>query len=290
MRKFGIEIEAGLKPGARLTDVSAALRAAGLGGDSHGYQGHSTTQWVVKTDGSVPGGIEVVSPPLDFDDADARAQVNTAIAAMSPHCQTSTQAGIHVHVESAGFTPEQLSNLVRTWTRFEDVIFRIATSGWNTMRAGARNYARPLGQDQVQRLVRAKQDGALRTAYYGRQVPGRPHHSDSARYYGLNLHSHFYRGTVEFRIFNSSLNASRVQTYVAMCVALMEDAKSGRKRSVGKAARLGDMAAGRVDPAKVFFQFLSVMRYQAGMSLEDYRGLKKVWKDSKAQQPFGSAW
>jgi hypothetical protein len=47
-------------------------------------------------------------------------------------------------------------------------------------------------------------------------------HHDSARYCGVNLHSWFYRKTIEFRVFNSSLNPERVQGYIGMCMAMVQ--------------------------------------------------------------------
>lgn len=285
MRRFGVEIEVGLLPGHSKRMVELALAEAGLGGRAQGYMGHDEHLWVVKIDGSVPNGVEVVSPPLDFDNEDARGQVTRAIEAIRPHCRPVAEGGIHVHVESSDLTARQVAGVARVFAHFEDVIYRIASSGWNTIRPGARQYARPLSEPQKNALARARTDDAVRSAYYGRNnvafVGG---HGDSSRYFGLNLHSHFYRGTIEFRVFNSSLNAKRVQTYIAVCMALVQDARNGHMRSVNKACRLGEMAAGTKDAAKVFFRFLTVVRYEAGMSLDDYRNLKAIWKDSRAQQ------
>lgn len=284
MRKFGVEIEAVFQSGHNMTGLSRDLAAAGLGGSTHGYLGHSSNSWVLKTDASVHGGCELVSPPLDFDDPAQRGQVTTALEIMQRHTRTSQSAGIHVHVESVSLSPEQIGNLARTWTRFEDVIYRLASSGWGTIRGGARQFAKPLEDRQIVALAKAKTPDAVRAAYYQGTQHMAHSHSHHYRYYGLNLHSHFFRGTVEFRVFNSSLNPVRVQTYIAMCVALIEDAKSGKKRSINKAVRMGQMADGSADAAKAFFQFLSVLRYQAGMSLEDYRNIKKIWADSRAQR------
>lgn len=286
MRRFGVEIEAGLQAGRTLQDVQAALAAAGLGGERQGYSGYSQTSWVVKTDGSVSGGVEVVSPPLDFDDEAQRGQVDRAVAAIQGTCTTHRSAGIHVHVESSDLNAEQLAGVARTFVHFEDVLFRLASSGWTTIRPGSRTYCKPFGAEQAKKLAKAKTDNAIRTAYY--ESPRHPttQHSHGSRYFALNLHSHWYRGTIEFRLFNSSLNATRVQTYIAIAMAIVQDGRLGHKRSVNKAFRLGGMADGTTDAAKAFFQFLTVVRYHAGMSLADYRNLKKIWKDSRAQQAF----
>lgn len=283
MRKFGIEIEFGGSTDA----VIEAIRAAGLSSRTglSGYIGHSDTEWVVKTDGSVSRGGELVSPPLDFDDEAQRNQVNRAFAALvAAGATTDPQAGIHVHVESRDLNARQLAALARLFARFEDCIYRLASSGWETIRPGARTYARPLTEAQISGLARARDERQVRTAYYGYDMGGRtPSHSDSSRYCGLNLHSHFYRGTVEFRVFNSTMNADRAQTYIAMSVAMVQDVRNGNVRSVTKAIRLGDMRNGTVQEKDALFNFLQVLRYKAGMSLEDYRNVKRFWKDSRPQ-------
>ena len=43
-------------------------------------------------------------------------------------------------------------------------------------------------------------------------------HYNGSRYYALNLHSTFYRGTVEWRCFNSTLHAGKVAAYVNLCL------------------------------------------------------------------------
>lgn len=291
MRKFGIELELGLQRGCTRQQVSDALASAGLGGIQHGYAGHSQTDWVVKTDASVPGGLEVVSPPLDFDNADQRGQVDRALAAIKDYTKPVPSAGIHVHVESRHLSARQIAGVARTFSHFEDVLYRLASSGWRTIRPGARDFAKPLTEAQVQGLAKAKNDQQVQTAYYGRaNMFGTTSHGHGARYYALNLHSHFFRGTIEFRLFNSSLNRRRVQTYIAICMAVVQDARNGHLRSVNKRGKLGAMASGEKDAAKEFHHFQAVMRYQEdGMSLDDYKNLKVLWKDSRAQQPLTTA-
>ncbi len=282
METFGIEVEFG---GSRAAAVQA-IHDAGLGPNrEHSYMGHSDTQWIVKSDASVSGGGELVSPPLDFNDPEQRGQVDRAIAALvAAGCRTSNQAGIHVHIGSAGMNARQIAAVARVFTKFEDCIYRLASSGWQTMRPGATSYCPPLSQRQIDGLVKARTEEQVRTAYYGRgEGVYATGHGHGSRYCGLNLHSHFYRQTIEFRVFNSSLNAKRVQSYIALCAAIVRDARNGKLRSVKKAFRLGDMASGVADPKKALFNFLQVLRYEAGMSLEDYQLIKKFWKDSRPQ-------
>jgi hypothetical protein len=69
------------------------------------------------------------------------------------------------------------------------------------------NNDRPRTMDQLERLW---YDGDSR----------RDIHYDSSRYRGLNLHSVFQKGTIEFRLFNSTLHAGEVKSYIQLCMAI----------------------------------------------------------------------
>lgn len=285
--KFGIEIEFG----GSVQDVLNELYADGLAASSSisSYVGFSQTHWTVKRDASVRNGGELVSPPMEFTDQASRDSVDRAVACLRrAGARPIADAGIHVHIESTNFTPKEISSVTRVWSRYEDAIYRLASSGWATLRNGARNYARKLTQEQKTGLASARSVTALQRAYY--QTSGDlsytvRNHGHGARYYGLNLHSHWYRGTIEFRVFNSSVNSERVQMYIALCHAIMTDAKAGKVRSINQGAHaLGSMHRGDADPDKVIFNLLNILKYQGGeMSLQDYRLVKKFWKDSTPQ-------
>lgn len=286
-RLFGVEIEYGARGNADVPlRVRTELAAAGLmaGTGRHGYAGHDNHYWVEKMDGSVPGG-EVVSPPLDFDDEDQRAQVDRAVAAMvRAGAVTDPSAGIHIHVDARDLTAEQVAAVGRLFAKFEDLIYAIAASGWQTVRSGGMaTYCRPLTEDQIQGFTRVKSNRQLERAYYGRVMNGSAGHGHGARYCGINIHSWFFRGTIEFRVFNSSLNSERIQAYIALCVALVQDARNGKKRSVNKAYRLGGMHAGTTNPKNAYHRLQQILRYEVGISMKDYKRINKVWKDSRPQ-------
>ena len=45
-------------------------------------------------------------------------------------------------------------------------------------------------------------------------------HYNPTRYHGVNLHSYFSKGTVEFRLFNSTLHAGKIKAYIQFCLAI----------------------------------------------------------------------
>lgn len=289
-RRFGIEIEFAMASRNVMEGILSGLRDAGLTRDTRmrGYSANDSHSWIVKDDASIGMGGELVSPPLNFENPEHRAQVVKAVEVLAANgAKTSDRCGIHVHVESSDLTPKEVAAVARLFIKFEDCIYRLASSGWRTIRSSARQYAPPMNQQQVQRITRVNNEEQLKRAYYGDSYMYATGHGHNSRYCGLNLHSHFYRGTIEFRVFNSSLNPKRVSTYVSMCVAMVNDAKKGKIRSIAKAYRVGAMQSGQVTPRKALFNFLQVLRYGGDMSLEDYRNVKKFWEDSNSQSAWG---
>ena len=68
--------------------------------------------------------------------------------------------------------------------------------------------------------------------YEGSPSPGE--HYNWTRYYALNLHSVFYRGTVEFRMFNATLHAGRIKAYVNLYLAISAQAINQRSTVMHK--------------------------------------------------------
>lgn len=297
MRRFGLEVEFI----GDLNVALAALRETGLEiiDGRHSHLGHSNTGWTLKRDGSVQSGGELVSPPLDFDDPEQRGQVNLAVEALQrAGACPDPSAGIHVHIEAVNtdgshFDGKQVAAVVRFAYKFEDAIYRIASSGWETIRPGARTYAQPIPETTAQAIMKARTTAEVRNIWDGMAVQGgrrSPVLQNLSRYCGVNLRSWIQRNTIEFRYFNSSVNPVRIQTYIALCVAIVEDARRGYSRSVKKSYKLGGMASGAVTEDAVFLRLQQVLRTESRdtsvlMSEEDWKNLRKVcWKASKPQE------
>ena len=73
------------------------------------------------------------------------------------------------------------------------------------------NHKRPKSMDELETIW-----------YNGRS--GRHQHYNDTRYHALNLHSVFSKGTIEFRLFNSTLHAGQVKTYIQLCLAISHQA------------------------------------------------------------------
>ena len=297
MAKIGIEIEF-IARGVDKRTILARLRSAGIEviDRSHTHSGHSLSEWQLKRDGSVAHGFELVSHPLEFEDA--RTQVTAAVQALQDAgCQTGDAAGIHVHVDGNDLTARQVAAVGRFFYKFEDQIYRLASSGWNSIRRGASSYCKPLPERTAKELAKVRTLDDLQRAWYGSADSARWAQSngyDNSRYHGVNIHSWFYRRTIEFRVFNSSMNPNRIWMYVALAHAIVQDARNGYTRSTGKAFRLGAMKGGTVSENAAILRLQQVLRYGhdtmaegiENMSKDDWKLVRKYWKDSKPQERF----
>ena len=128
--------------------------------------------------------------------------------------------GIHVHVDASTHTPQTLRNIVNIMASKEDLLYKTlqvqVSREQYCQKADTRfldelNHKRPRTMDEVEEMW-----------YNGRG--GRYNHYDNSRYHALNLHSVFSKGTIEFRMFNSTLHAGEVKSYIQQCLAISHQA------------------------------------------------------------------
>ncbi len=221
--RFGIEIETI----GRSRSVLAAAIAEAIGGVAR-YEGGGYDKWaVVMTDGrkwtlmsdsSLSTGLsaEIVSPILTYADLD---MMQTIVrTARKAGARVDESCGIHVHVDGAAFDVTSLTNLVTIVNKREALIVKALKISANRAR-----FCKEINAAFMARLGTPRTIEELKTAWYGSAdeasyATGQHYHN--SRYVGLNLHSFFFRGTVEFRYFNGSLHAGEVKAYVQFCLAL----------------------------------------------------------------------
>lgn len=81
--------------------------------------------------------------------------------------------------------------------------------------------ARTLSAEETKDLTQ------LESIWYEGEVSAGEHYNWT-RYYALNLHSVFYRGTVEWRCFNSTLLQAVPAAYINLCLAMVGPAIAQR--------------------------------------------------------------
>ena len=176
--------------------------------------------------------VEMVSPKLTYGELpkfqECVRRVRKAGAKVNSSC------GIHVHVDAAGHNRQSLKNLISIMYSKEDLLFKAlrvnedrAARYCKKVREPMLEKARQLSAEETRDLTQ------LEDIWYEGNIRHHEHYNWT-RYYALNLHSVFYRGTVEFRCFNSTLHAGRAKAYIDLCLAMSAQAVNQRSTVMRK--------------------------------------------------------
>lgn len=164
--------------------------------------------------------VEFVTPPLKYEDIELLQNIIRKLRENG--AKSDKSCGIHIHVDGANHNPQSLRRLVDFMTSRQDLIYEALEIGnresdWcrklnsNLLKAMKEN--RELTKEKVEEIWYSRANDG----YFG----GINHeHYNRTRYHGVNLHSYFTKGTVEFRLFNSTLHAGKIKAYVQFCLAV----------------------------------------------------------------------
>lgn len=265
-QRFGVEVEF-----TGITREDAAQALAGYFGTSARHMGGSYDKWVVKdtegkdwalmSDASIKGErktesgyritenteyrVEMVTPILTYPEIaklqECVRQVRHAGAKVNASC------GIHVHVDASNHNRQSLKNLIGIMYSKEDILFKALqvkesrVLRWcKKVREPMLQKARKLSSDETKDLT------ALESIWYEGFDHDTHEHYNATRYYALNLHSVFYRGTVEWRCFNSTLHAGEIKAYVNLCLAISAQAIKQRSTVMKKTKSENELFTFRV--------------------------------------------
>jgi hypothetical protein len=235
-RQFGIELE--FKGSAY--EANARLNAAGIASEVESYNHTTRDRFKFVYDGSVSTNLnvggELVSPILRGE-----AGIETAKAAakaLSNGAKVDQSCGFHVHIDVSDFTLFNFKNLAKIWLKFEDVMeFTIAKSRRGSARycaSNLQNFRSYRDSDSslspaanqckmdCAALVRAFAaiDACTTIEQIVELFPG--------RYWKMNLRSFFRHQTVEFRLHQGTVNATKVEMWVRLMNYIVMSAKSTR--------------------------------------------------------------
>ena len=240
--RFGVEIET---VGRTRQTVAEAIRTVVGGAVRHaGYPSSFDPWevadsrgriWTVVHDASltaVPSHLraEVVTPILTYADLVELQNVVRAVRKLAgSRCDGS--CGLHCHVDASAFDGRALANLAKIFYKQEELIIRAL--GVTPERL--QRYCRPTRDDFIRAIDRRKprtREQVNRLWYgYHNTAPAR---YDPSRYGLLNLHSTFFRGSIEYRGYAGTLHAGRVKTAVQFSLAITAKALNARAASCRK--------------------------------------------------------
>lgn len=232
-QNFGVEIEMNNMSRSRAQKIVADALGSTQTGYSSSYDNHYVIdtkgrQWKCESDSSIKnvgrGTCELVTPVLQYEDIETLQKVIRALRADG--AKTDSSCGIHIHVDGANHTPKSLRTMLKFFVGRQDLIYdaldnNSRSSSWCLKMPQslltAMNNERDLSKGRLEEIWYSPANTSRCGKYHG----GIDHrHYNETRYHGMNLHAFFTKGTVEFRLFNSTLHAGKVKAYIQFCLAL----------------------------------------------------------------------
>ena len=238
-----------------ITRQKAAKAVAALFGTTAAHSSESRTydpwevadpagkKWRFVYDGSIRGiqgnreptssrlyKVEMNSPVLEYSEMEKLQQVVRALRQAGAVVNSS--CGMHVHVDAAKHTPQSLKNALTIMYSKEDILFKALKVNENRVQRWCQKVREPM-LEKIRKMPTDLTMEQLKQQWYGGTDESRMHYSWT-RYYALNLHSVFYRGTLEWRCFESTLHAGKVRANITLALAISAQAINQKKTVMRK--------------------------------------------------------
>ena len=170
---------------------------------------------------------EIVSPILTYDDIPDLQEIIRQLRHKGAFA--SEKCGIHIHVDASRYTPQTLRNMVNIIASKEDILYRALQ-----IDPARLYYCKKVNEKLIETINKKKPKTIeqLKDLWYAEDPnSNRNKHYNSTRYHGLNLHATFTKGTVEFRLFNSTTHAGEIKAYIQFCLAVSHQALTQKSAS-----------------------------------------------------------
>jgi len=245
-QNFGIEIEmTGItrKKAAEVIAEYFGTQAEYVGGayDKFHVKDRKGDNWQLVRDGSIATvrkdgnrlvnassdySVELVSPICRYEDIKTIQEIVRKLRRAGAMANDST--GIHVHVDAMRFDAASLRNLTNIMRSKEDILFKAL----QVKNGREISYCQKVDEEFLRVLNerKPKTREKLKEIWY-KGTDGSMEHYHISRYHALNLHSVFQKGTVEFRLFNGTLHAGKVKTYIQLSLAICNQALTQKRAS-----------------------------------------------------------
>ena len=249
---IGVEVEMNSISRRKAARIAAEYFGTGRYDDTAHRNGYRTwsawddqgREWKFSRDVSIEGPddekCEMVSPILSYDDMELLQGLIRALRKAGAKSDAGRGCGVHIHIGANGHDARTLRNLANIMASHENLIVEaLAISSSRVNR-----YCRTVDPNFLRQLNsrKPKTMSKLADVWYNSQGEsyGRDHHYNGSRYHMLNLHATFTKGTIEFRLFQfdapadgkrNGLHAGQLKSYIQLCLALSQMAKTVRSAS-----------------------------------------------------------
>ena len=224
--------------------------------------------------------VEMNSPKLSYSEMEKLQEVVRALrhagAVVNKSC------GMHVHVDASEHTPQSLKNALSIMYSKVDILFKALHVNESRVERWRQKVREPM-LEKIRKLPTNTTMDRLRREWY-EGSDGSYDHYNWTRYYALNLHSVFYRGTLEWRCFESTLHAGKVRANITLALAISAQAINQRKTLMRK-TEISE------NPAFTFRTFL----LRLGLIGPEYKNVRehllsnlpgdRAWRYDRSQYP-----
>ena len=201
-------------------------------------------EWKFQRDVSIAGPdsekCEMVTPILTYADMEPLQELVRRLRKAGAKSDAARGCGVHIHIGAKGHTAQTLRNLANIMASHESLL----ADALALDRGRMNRYCRTVDPRFLEKVNRRKPTtmAGLADIWYGSQNAdyGRSQHYNDSRYHMLNYHATFTKGTVEFRLFQfdapsdcrqNGLHAGQLKSYIQLCLALSQMAKTVRTAS-----------------------------------------------------------
>lgn len=249
---IGVEVEMNSITRSAAAKLAADFFGTGRYEDTARRNGYCTwsawdadgREWKFQRDVSIAGPesekCEMVTPILTYADMETLQELVRRLRKAGAKSDATRGCGVHIHIGAKGHTAQTLRKLANIMASHESLLADALALDRGRMHRYCRTVD-PRFLDHVNRKKPTTLAG-LADIWYGSQNAdyGRSQHYNDSRYHMLNLHATFTKGTVEFRLFQfdapsdgrqNGLHAGQLKSYIQLCLALSQMAKTVRTAS-----------------------------------------------------------
>ena len=249
---IGVEVEMNNITREKAAKVAARFFGTRRYENTAGRNGYSTwsawdaqgREWKFQKDVSIEGleseKCEMVTPILTYSDMETPQELIRQLRHAGAKSDATRGCGVHIHIGAKGHTPQTLRNLANIMASHESLI----ADALNLDRGRMRRYCRTVDSRFLEQVNKRKPTTMTQLAdiWYSSHNANydRNLHYNNSRYHMLNYHATFTKGTVEFRLFQfdtpsgdrrGGLHAGQLKSYIQLCLALSQMAKTVRTAS-----------------------------------------------------------
>jgi hypothetical protein len=249
---IGVEVEMNNITRQKAAKLAAEFFGTGRSQNTASRNGYYTwsawdadgREWKFQRDVSISGPddekCEMVTPILRYEDMETLQELIRRLRKAGAKSDATRGCGVHIHIGANGHTPQSLRNLANIMASHESLL----ADALAIDRGRISHYCRTVDPFFLKEVNKKKPKTMAKLAdiwytSHGANY-GRSQHYNDSRYHMLNLHATFTKGTVEFRLFQfdapadgkqNGLHAGQLKSYIQLCLALSQMAKTVRTAS-----------------------------------------------------------